>query len=78
MFLKPTDQQTYLRAQSDHLKLLKDSIPNSQASYMKTICSTTSEFNKNCDIITKRFKERGYPDNLANEQVDKLKNMKRK
>ena len=29
-------------------------------------------------MITKRFKERGYPENLVNEQVDKEKNMKRK
>ena len=35
-------------------------------------------FNKNCDIITKRFKVRDYPENLVNEQVDKVKNIKRK
>ena len=78
IFDKPTDQQTYLHAQSNHPKSLKDSIPYSQGLHIKTVCSTTSEFNKNCDIITKRFKERGYPENLVNEQVDKVKNMKRK
>ena len=45
---------------------------------VKTICSTTSKFNKNCDIISKRFKERGCPEDLINEQVDKMKNMNRK
>ena len=45
---------------------------------MKTICSATSEFNKICDIITKRFKKRVYSENLVNEKVDKMKNMKRK
>ena len=59
-------------------KSLKDSIPYSQTLRIKTICSTTSELNNNCDIITKRFKEWGYPKNLVNEQVDKVKNMKRK
>ena len=59
MFRKPTDQQTYLHAQSNHRKSLKNSIPYSQALRIKTICSTTSEFNKNCDIITERYKERG-------------------
>ena len=29
-------------------------------------------------MITKRFKERGYPENLINKQLDKVKNMKRK
>ena len=78
IFRKPTDQQTYLHVQSNHPKSLKDSIPYSQALCIKVICSTASEFNKNCDIIRKRFKERGYTENLVNEQVDKVKNMKRK
>ena len=43
----------------------------------KTIRSTASEVNKSCDIITKRFSGRSYPKNLVNEQVDKVKNMKR-
>ena len=72
IFRKPTGQQAYLHAKSNYRKSLKDSIPYSQAIRIKTICSTTSEFNKNCDVITKRFKERGYPENLVNEQVDKL------
>ena len=78
IFRKPMDQETYLHAQSNHPKSLKDSIPYSQALRIKTICSTTSEFNKNSDVITKRFKERGYPENLVNEQVYKVKNIKRK
>ena len=78
IFRKPTDQQTYLHEQSNHPKSLKDIIPYSQALRIQTICSTTSEFKKNCDIIAKRFKERGYPENLVNEEVDKVENMKRK
>ena len=73
------NQQTYLHAQSNHPKSLKDSIPYSQALHIcSTICSTNSEFNKNCEIITKRFKEWSYLDNLVNEQVDKVKNLKKK
>ena len=71
---KLTDQKTYLNAQLNHFKSLK----YSQALRTKIICSATSELNKNCDIITKRFRERGYPENLINKQVDKVKNMKRK
>ena len=78
IFRKPTDQKTYLHAQSNHPKSLKDSIPYSQALRIKAICSTTSEFNKNYEIIAKRFKERDYVENSVNEQVDKVKNRKRK
>ena len=78
IFRKSTDQQTYLHAQSNHPKSPKDSIPYSQPLRKKTICSTTSEFNKNCEIITKRFKGRGYPENSVNEQVGKMNNIKRK
>ena len=78
IFRKPTYQQTYLYEQSNHPISLKDSIPYSQALRIKTICSTTSEFNKNWEIITKRFSETGYPENLVNEQVDKVKNIKRR
>ena len=78
IFRKPTDQQTYSHTQSNHPKSLKSSILYSQALRIKTICSNTSEFNKNCDIITKRFKERGYCEILINEPIGKLKNMKRK
>ena len=75
---KPTDQQTYLHAPWNHPKSLKDSIPYRQTWCIKTVCSTISDFSKNFDIITKRLKERGYLKNLVNEQVDKVKNMKRK
>ena len=78
IFCKPTDQITYLHRQSNHPKSLSDSIPYSQVLPIETICSTTSEFNKIFDIITKRFKERGYCENLQVEQVVKVKNMKKK
>ena len=78
IFRKPIDQQTYLHAQWNHPKSFKDSIPYSQSLHINTIGPTTSEFNKNCQIITERFKERGYPENLINQQVDKVKNIKKK
>ena len=78
IFRKPTDQITYLHRKSNHPNSLKDSIPYSHVLPIEAICSTTSEFNKIFDIITKRLKERGYCENLEVEQVDKVKNMKRK
>ena len=41
IFRKPTYKQTYLHAESNHPKSLKDSISYSQALRIKTICSTT-------------------------------------
>ena len=78
IFCKPTNQQIHLHAQSNHLKSLKDCTLHSQALRIKTICSATSLFNINCEIITKSFKERGYAENMVNKQVDKVKNFKRK
>ena len=37
IFRKPTDQQTYLHAQSNFPKSLQDSIPYTQALHIKTI-----------------------------------------
>ena len=59
IFRQWTYQQRYLHAQY-HSKSLQSSSPYSQVLRMKTICAAAPEFNKNCDIITKRFKEREY------------------
>ena len=40
---KPTDRQNYLDGQSEHPKLLKDSIRYSQALRIKRICSLQQE-----------------------------------
>lgn len=60
IFCKPADQQIYLHAQSNDPKSFKNSIPYSPALCIKTICSTTSKFNKNCDIVKKIFNKREY------------------
>ena len=43
LYPKPTDQQSYLHAHSDHPNSLKINIPYSQALRIKTICSTLTE-----------------------------------
>ena len=44
LYRKPTDQQSFLHAQSNHPKSLKRSKPYSQALKIKTICSTITEY----------------------------------
>ena len=78
IFRKATDQKTYLHALVNHPKSLNNSIPYSQPLRIKAVCSITTEFSKNCDIIAKIFKERGYSQKLINEKIGKLKNMERK
>ena len=60
------------------LNLLKTVSHTAKHYALKTIYSATSEFDRNRDIITKKFKEWSYPKNLVHEQVDKVKNMKTK
>ena len=50
---KPTDQQAFLHAKSEHPRSLKRSISYSQALKLKTVCSTSTEFDKNCAIFLK-------------------------
>ena len=47
-YCKPTDQQTFLQTKSEHTRTLNSSIPYSQVLRLKTICSTTTGFDKNC------------------------------
>ena len=74
---KPKDGQAYLHAQSNHHRSLKNCFPYSQVLRIKTISSTTSEFNKSSEK-RKRLKERRYLEKLMDERIDKMKNLKRK
>ena len=55
LYRKPADQQAFLHAKSEHPRSLTSSIPYSQALRLKTICSTSTEFDKNCAIIKQKF-----------------------
>ena len=65
-----TDQQAFLHAKSGHPRSLKNNIPYSQALRLKTICSTTTEFD-NCAIIKQRFLDRQYKEEVLDEQIKK-------
>ena len=78
LYRKPTDLQSYLHAHSDHSKSLKRSIPYSQAFRIKTICSTLTEYKKHCAILKQNFIERGYEENILNDEIDKVGNIDRK
>ena len=78
LYRKPTDQQTFSHAKSEHTRSLKSSIPYSQALRLKTICSTSTEFDKNCAIIKQTFLDRQYKEEVLDEQIKKVDRIERK
>ena len=78
LYCKPTDQQAFLDAKSEHQRSLKNNIPYSQALRLKTICSTSTEFDKNCAIIKQKFLDRQYKEEVLYEQIKKVDRIERK
>ena len=78
LYGKPTDQQAFLLAKSEHPRSLKNSILYSQALRLKTICSTSTEFDKNCAIIKQKILDRQYKEEVLDEQIKKVDRTERK
>ena len=78
LYRKLTDQQAFLHAKSEHPRSLKSSIPYSQALRLKTICSKSTEFDKNCAIIKQNFLDRQYKEEVLDEQIKKVDRIERK
>ena len=78
LYRKPTDPQAFLHAKSEHTRSLKRSIPYSQALRLKTICSTSAEFDKNCAIIKQKFLDRQYKEEVLDEQIKEVDRIERK
>ena len=60
------------------LRSLKSSIPYSQALRLKTICSTTTEFDKNCAIIIQTFLDQQCREEVLDEQIKKVNRIEKK
>ena len=71
IYRKQTDRQNYLDARSEHPKLLKYSIPYSQALRIKRICSSQQEFLNHTAKMINQFQKRGYNRSLIEQQIDK-------
>ena len=78
LYRKPTDQQAFLHAKSEHPRSLKSSIPYSQALRLKTIYSTSTELDKNCAIIKRKFLDRQYKEKVLDDQIKKVDRIERK
>ena len=64
LYRKPTDQQAFLRGKSGHSKTLKSTVPYCQPLRLKTIFSTTTEFDKNLSVITHMFLDQQYKEEV--------------
>ena len=77
LYKKPTDRQSYLHANSEHLRSLKGSIPYSQALRITRICSRNSEFEAHINTIKDQFVKRGYEKSLIENQTKKVAKLDR-
>ena len=68
IYREQTDQQN---VQSEHPKLLKDSIPYSQALQIIWICSLQQEFLSHTAKMINQFQRLGYDRSLIEQQIDK-------
>ena len=68
-----TDKQSYLHAKSNHPVSLKESIPSCQMLRVERICSTNSEFERNCKALQEQFTKRGYDSSLIGTEIKKIK-----
>ena len=78
IYRKQTDRQNYLHARSEHPKLLKDSMPYSQALRIKRICSSQQEFLNHTAKIINQFQKRGHDRSLIEQQINKANLQERK
>lgn len=73
VYTKPTDRQSYLYRTSAHPEHLKKSIPYGQALRLRRICTEESEFDKACNQLSNKLKNRGYKEEEINTQINKAK-----
>ena len=78
LFKKNTNRQSYRHAKSDHPVSLKKSIPYSQILRVKRICSTNSEFERNCKVLQEQFTKRGCDSSPIKTEIKKVKLLDRK
>ena len=69
IYRKQTDHQSSFHIDSDYLKLLKGSIPYSQALKIKLICTTSKNVNHHCKELKYHFLEQGYNSELLDKRI---------
>ena len=73
MYVKPTDCHPYLDYSSSHPNHIKRSIVFRQSLRARRLCSLESNFLKYCTKMKSWFLKRGYPENIIDEEMKKIK-----
>ncbi|XP_078504586.1 uncharacterized protein LOC144763140 [Lissotriton helveticus] len=76
LYCKTTAGNTLLHAESGHPSTLIRSIPYGEFLRARRNCSTESDFNTECECMTRRFLERGYDSNVIKQTQVKAANFK--
>ena len=71
--IKPTDRHQYLHSTSSHPNHIKRFIIYSQALRVSRICSRESDFRKHISEMKTWLLRRGYPKNLVESELKKVK-----
>ncbi|XP_041466218.1 uncharacterized protein LOC121416797 [Lytechinus variegatus] len=69
---KLTDSHTFLNYASSHPPACKNSIPFSQLSRIRRICSEEDDYNQRADEMQHFFKQRGYPDEILTKAAKRV------
>ena len=73
MYVKPTGCHQYLDYSSSHPSHTKRSIVYSQTLRARRLCSLESDFLKHRTKMKSWFLKRGYPENMIDEEMKKVK-----
>ena len=73
MYVKPTDCHQYLDYSSSNPSHIKRSIVYSLSLVFRRLCSLESDFLKHCTKMKSWFLKRGYPGNMIDEEMKKVK-----
>ena len=73
LYIKPTDRHQYLHCSSSHPDHTKKSIVYSQTLRLNRICSVEADFVRHKKEMKSWFLKRGYPENIINREMEKVK-----
>ena len=73
LHIKPTDRHLYLQLTSSHTNKTKRFIIYSQAIVVSRVCSRECDFRKHISEKKTWFLRRGYPKNLVESEMKKVK-----
>ncbi len=75
LYHKPTDRNTILHGQSYHPVSLKRSLPISQFSRIRRICSSDEDFQQQSQILSERFRKRSYREEWIQSAASRFKDV---